>query len=299
MSYLILICIFTDVFLITLILLQRANAARSTIARRLKKISKKEADAEGELNTTLFIRIIRPFMNKISKAVIKVTPNQLVTAYEKRLEKAGYPLGLGVRDWISIQVILSVGLSVLIGVLNGGELAMAIVLGMGCGIIIPSFLISRRITKRQKEITNSLPDFIDLLTVCVEAGLGFDLALSRIIQKMPGPLADEFRIMLREVNIGRQRRDALRDMALRLDVPNLTSFIGAVVQADRLGVSIGNVLRIQSEQMRENRRQRAREKALKAPVKMIVPMVIFIFPTIFSVLLGPVVIKLLGTLFNL
>src|SRR5690606_31409900 len=118
----------------------------------------------------------------------KVTPNQLVTAYEKRLEKAGYPLGLGVRDWISIQVILSVGLSVLIGVLNGGELAMAIVLGMGCGIIIPSFLISRRITKRQKEITNSLPDFIDLLTVCVEAGLGFDLALSRIIQKMPGPL---------------------------------------------------------------------------------------------------------------
>jgi tight adherence protein C len=302
MLLLVLVCVFIEVFLVVMALFHRMNAVRNTIMKRLKKLSKKEVDVlDRDMSLSLFLRIVRPILDKMSKAVIKATPKELVTAYEKKVEKAGYPFNLGAREWISIQMLLIVGVPLLTLLLargyydNKGSLFLLLLLEAGLGFEIPNFIISKRITRRQKAITNTLPDFIDLLTVCVEAGLGFDSALSRIIQKMPGPLSDEFDNMLREVKIGKQRRDALRDMAARLDVPNLTSFVSAVIQADRLGVSIGNVLRIQSEQMRENRRQRAREKALKAPVKMIIPMVIFIFPTIFSILLGPVVIKLIDS----
>jgi tight adherence protein C len=135
-----------------------------------------------------------------------------------------------------------------------------------------------------------------LLTVSVEAGLGFDAALLKVIDKMPGPLADEFKTVLQEVKVGKIKKDALRDMAERVGMQDLTTFLGSVIQAEQFGVSIGNVLRIQSEQMRQKRRQRAQEKAMKAPVKMLIPMVFFIFPTIFSVLLGPIVIKVISTL---
>lgn len=150
--------------------------------------------------------------------------------------------------------------------------------------------------KRKKSITNALPDVLDLLTVSVEAGLAFDGAIAKVIDKMPGPIAEEFGSILQEMKLGKSKRDALKDMAKRVDVQDLTTFVGAIVQADQLGVSIGNVLRLQSQQMREKRRQRAKEKAMKAPVKMLIPMILFIFPTIFSVLIGPVAVKIIRTL---
>jgi len=146
---------------------------------------------------------------------------------------------------------------------------------------------------RQKVILNSLPDVIDLLTVSVEAGLGFDGALMKVVEKKPGPLASEFDKVLQEIKVGKPKRDALRDLAQRIDIQDFTAFIGAVVQADQFGVAIANVLRIQAEQIREKRRQRARERAMKVPVKMLIPMVVFIFPTLFIVLLGPVVLQII------
>ena len=138
-----------------------------------------------------------------------------------------------------------------------------------------------------------MPDVLDLLTVSVEAGLGFDAALQRVVQKMTGAISVEFAKTLQEIKMGKHRREALRDLGLRTGIDDLNTFISAIVQADQLGVSIGNVLRVQSEQMRRKRRQRIEEKAMKAPIKMLIPMVLFIFPTIFIVLLGPAAMQMI------
>lgn len=145
---------------------------------------------------------------------------------------------------------------------------------------------------RKNEILKTLPDVIDLLTVSVEAGLGFDGALSKVVEKSQGQTANEFNTVIQEMKMGKPKRDALKEMSNRVGLHDMSTFVGAVIQADQLGVSIGNVLRIQSEQMRQKRRQRAQEKAMKAPIKMLIPMVLFIFPTIFTVLIGPVIIRM-------
>jgi len=147
---------------------------------------------------------------------------------------------------------------------------------------------------RQEQISKKLPDVLDLLTVSVEAGLGFDSALSRVVQKVKGPVAIEFSMALQEIKMGKQRKDALKDLGKRTGVEELNTFINAIIQADQLGVSIGNVLRVQSVQQRNARRQRIEEKAMKAPIKMLLPMVFFIFPTIFIVILAPAAIQLIN-----
>ena len=143
---------------------------------------------------------------------------------------------------------------------------------------------------RKKAILRGVPDTLDLLTISVRAGLGFDGALAKVVEKTSGPLAEEFRRVLAEVRMGKARRDALRDMVARTDVPALTNFIGAIIQAEQLGVAISKVLQIQSEQLRIERRQRAEEMAAKAPIKMLFPLVGCIFPSMFIVILGPAII---------
>jgi len=159
------------------------------------------------------------------------------------------------------------------------------------GYMGPDFYINKQVKLRQKQILLSLPDLIDLLAVSVEAGLGFDAAISRVSDRFHGPLGDEFVRVRQEISMGRPRAEALREMARRCEVPDLSSFITSLIQAEQLGVSMGNVLRVQSEQMRERRSQRAREQAQRAPVKMMIPLVLFIFPTLFIVIMGPAAIK--------
>ena len=158
----------------------------------------------------------------------------------------------------------------------------------------PEFWLGRKIRARSMAMTLQLPDALDLLTISVEAGLGFDAALAKVVEKMYGPLVDEFRQALAEVRMGRSRRDALRDVATRADAQPVSNFIGAIVQAEQLGVPIAKVLQIQSNQLRIERRQRAEEAAAKAPVKMLFPMVGCIFPTIFIVILGPAVVTVMS-----
>jgi tight adherence protein C len=156
-------------------------------------------------------------------------------------------------------------------------------------------MIQSRIKRRQENIWKALPDALDLLVICVEAGLGFDMAMGKVYEKWENELAIAFGRVLREIQLGKLRRDALRDMANRMGVPDVTSFVAAIIQADQLGVSMAKILRIQADQMRIKRRQRAQEKAHQAPVKMIFPMVFLIFPSIWIVLLGPSIIILLNT----
>jgi tight adherence protein C len=147
--------------------------------------------------------------------------------------------------------------------------------------------LSSRIRRRQDTILKAMPDALDLLTVCVEAGLGFDQAMQKVSDKWENELSLGFERALQEIRLGKLRREALRDMADRMDIPDMTSFVAAIIQADQLGVSMGKVLRIQSDQMRIKRRQRAEKKAHEAPVKMLIPMAFLIFPSIYIVLLGP------------
>lgn len=221
---------------------------------------------------------------------------------EKQLIQAGRPGNLGPNEFVALQLVLgllSIAAVVLIALLvrpttNRG-LALAIgfaaIAGMG-SYVIPKFYLGRLISQRRTEIRQSLPFAIDLLVVTVEAGLGFEMALNRVVDKMEGALAEEFGRVTEEIKLGATRRRALQNMLDRVEVDQLGSFVQAIIQATEMGASIGQILRIQADQMRTERRQSIEEQAQKAPVKMLIPMVIFIFPTIFIVIGGPIGLKL-------
>ncbi len=253
---------------------------------------------EMELQRPFFDRIIRPTIQRLAKS--RRQEGSMIQRIDAKLEKAGYPGGLRGADWLGVKMMSLIGFAVLffvIGALLLGSpiigLFLAIV-GAAVGYIAPEFWLGRKMKARSWSMVLQLPDALDLLTISVEAGLGFDAALAKVVEKMEGPLVDEFRQALAEVRMGRVRREALRDLATRADAQPVSNFIGAIVQAEQLGVPIAKVLQIQSNQLRIERRQRAEEAAAKAPVKMLFPMVGCIFPTIFIVILGPAVVTVMG-----
>ena len=163
------------------------------------------------------------------------------------------------------------------------------------GFFIPNLMLKSKISRRQQEIKRALPDALDLLTICVEAGLGFDGAMIKVYEKWDNELSKEFGRVVREMQLGKLRREALQAMADRVGLPEMTSFVAAVVQSEQLGVSMARVLRIQADQMRIKRRQTAEEAAHKAPIKMLIPMALFIFPTICIVLMTPALLMLMSS----
>ena len=257
---------------------------------------------ELELQQPFFDRTIKPLAGRLSGAVARVTSSSFTERTEKRLAMAGNPGDMKVADWLGIKAIatgvVAGVLFILFGVLGGSivqGLLLALV-GAGIGYIGPEFWLGRRVRARQKGILLQIPDALDLLTISVRAGLGFDAALGKVVEKMKGPLVDEFRRALAEVRVGKARREALRDIVPRTEVQPLTNFIGAIIQAEQLGVSISKVLQVQSEQLRIERRQRAEEQAAKAPIKMLFPLVGCIFPSLFVVILGPAMIVIMQNL---
>jgi tight adherence protein C len=257
---------------------------------------------ELELQQPFFDRTIRPLAGRLSGAVARITSSSFTERTEKRLAMAGNPGDMKVADWLGIKAIgAGVGagiLFILFGIL-GGNLVQGLILaliGAVIGYVGPEFWLGGRVKKRQKAILLQIPDALDLLTISVRAGLGFDAALGKVVEKMKGPLVDEFRRALAEVRVGKARREALRDIVPRTEVQPLTNFIGAIIQAEQLGVSISKVLQVQSEQLRIERRQRAEEQAAKAPIKMLFPLVGCIFPSLFVVILGPALILIMQNL---
>jgi tight adherence protein C len=257
---------------------------------------------ELELQQPFADRTLRPLIARLSRMGTRLSSASSSDVAEKRLAMAGNPGDLRLSDWMGVKIlaafITGVILFLLLGVLIGSGLVQGLLfgtIGMFIGFMLPEFWLGRRIKARQAIIIKMIPDTLDLLTISVRAGLGFDAALAKVVEKMPGPLSDEFRRALAEVRMGKTRREALRDIVPRTQVPPLSNFIGAIIQAETLGVSISKVLQVQSEQLRIERRQRAEEQAAKAPIKMLFPLVGCIFPSLFVVILGPAIISLVKT----
>ena len=276
----------------------------SNISQRLNRIKNQTSQEkiDDELSKSFSERIVKPVFENIGKTLMRLAPREVITSMENKIVMAGKPNDWGVKNWMGIQAFLIFGLPLLIMIvylqfrLDLKSLLLTASAAVLIGVLFPSMSLNGKIRKRQSEVLKTLPDIMDLLTVSVEAGLTFDSAISKVVEKMPGTLAKEFESVLQEIKVGKSKKDALYQMADRIGVQDLRSFVSAVIQADQLGVSLGRVLRIQSEQIRQNRKQRIQEKAMKAPVKMLIPMVIFIFPSIFIVLLGPVVINIMKVL---
>jgi tight adherence protein C len=257
---------------------------------------------ELELQQPFLERTLRPIAARLSGTVARVTSQSFTERTEKRLALAGHPGNLRVADWLGIKAIAAVvGAAILFVVfgLLGGNIGMGGLLagvGLLAGYTLPEFWLGGRVRRRQHLILLQIPDALDLLTISVRAGLGFDGALGKVVEKLKGPLTDEFRRALAEIRVGKTRREALRDIVPRTEVSALTNFIGAIIQAEQLGVSISKVLQVQSEQLRIERRQRAEEQAAKAPIKMLFPLVGCIFPSLFIVILGPAIILIVQNL---
>jgi tight adherence protein C len=254
---------------------------------------------ELELQQPFAERTLRPLANRLSGRMTRMTSTSFSEKTEKRLALAGNPGDMRVADWLGIKavgaIIGAIVFFLLFFIINFLKLPpvlglVMVPVGALFGYILPEFWLGRRVKKRQKRILLMIPDALDLLTISVRAGLGFDAALAKVVEKLQGPLSDEFRRALAEVRVGKARRDALRDIVPRTEVVPLTNFIGAIIQAEQLGVSISKVLQVQSEQLRIERRQRAEEMAAKAPIKMLFPLVGCIFPSLFIVILGPAII---------
>jgi tight adherence protein C len=258
---------------------------------------------EIELSQPFSERVIIPLINRIGEFSARFTPQKAIQDTSRKLELAGNPWPIDAATFLAIRFILAVILGALAAVAFLGsptwttnDKVMLIGGATVGGFYLPQILLSRKITRRQKEVRNAMPDALDLLTICVEAGLGFDAAMSKVSEKWETELSLAFARVIREVQLGKVRREALKDMSDRLGIPELTSFVAAIIQSEQLGVSMAKVLRIQSDQMRIKRRQRAEEEAHKAPIKMIIPLALLVFPSIMIIILTPAVIQIMGSL---
>lgn len=255
---------------------------------------------EIELSQPITERVIVPIVQKIGEITERFTPQNAIEQTEMKLELAGNPPGLDPTIFWAARFIAAVGVGgLLLFVFTTGSMAWSwgrklLMTGVFAlvGFYMPQLLLQSKINSRQDEIRKSMPDALDLLTICVQAGLGFDAAMSRVAEKWEDELADEFSRVLREIQLGNTRRIALRNMADRIGISEMTSFVAAIIQSEQLGVSMAKVLRIQSDQMRTRRRQLAEEKAQQAPVKMLFPMALLIFPSLLIILLGPAGLQL-------
>jgi tight adherence protein C len=253
---------------------------------------------DQEMLAPLTERVLAPMVGGLSRVAGRLSPQGYREEIARKLVLGGHPGGLTVDQVLVLKLlgmvsgILWLPLVFVVLAMQGALALIAVALLWFGSFMLPDVYISKAIDKRKHDIAVQLPDILDLLVISVEAGLGFEQALERTTNAVPGPLADEFRRMLRETRIGSTRAEALRAMDERCDVPELRTFILAMLQADTFGVSVSRLLRSQADEMRIRRRLRAQAQAQKAPVKMLFPLVFCIFPAIFVVVLGPAMIQL-------
>lgn len=271
---------------------------RLRVAARLELEVQKSSTAylPAQLEESFWYRLRQMTIGNLSGFVKKTVPNNRRESYRIRLQRAGNPLSMDADTFL----VFKYGTLILLLIL--GILSRSLLMFAACalaGFVLPDFFLKSKEKGRRDQILKTFPDLLDLLTVSVQAGLGFDAALQKVTEKARGPLVDEFDKTMKEISMGKPRRQALRDMADRMDIPDITTFLSAIIQADQLGISISNILSVQAHQVRETRRMQTEEKAQKAPIKMLLPLVGFIFPVILVVLLGPAIIQIMDNLLQM
>jgi tight adherence protein C len=280
------------------------RTGKDIIAERLAAFNQRPRSLEEiELQQPFTERVLRPFIRQLAEALSRIqmsrsknpkdTQVKGLEGIQRKLALAGNPYRWTPADYLGMKAFAALVLGGLLFFLMtiGGEPLYAFVFG-GIGVVFgwfgPELLLRSKTQSRQKAIQRALPDALDLLVISVEAGLGFDAAIQRLVEKKNDALALEFARVIAEMRVGRARRDALKDMVLRTQVPDLNNFVGAILQAEQLGVSVTKVLTVQAEGMRVLRRQRAEEKAAQLQLKLIFPLAIFIFPALCVVIMGPI-----------
>jgi len=295
------------VLLILLAILFLAGAAylfgeAATAPARDRQVSVKRAANYGKFRAALGAReqpfrdrVVAPAVERLAKFVLRVHPKTTVEGVRGRLHAAGLGRTVSPTGFLAAKAAVGIGgllVGLIFGTVAGG---IGLLLGVALaavGFLAPDFFVSLRARKRRDLIRAQLPDALDLLAVSVEAGLGFDGALSKLTDNMDGPLTEEFGLTLNEIRIGESRQDALKKLSERCDTPEVSGFSRAIIQAEQLGISLGRILRVQATDTRLRRQAAAEEKAMKAPIKMLFPTVLFIFPAMFLVILGPAFLNL-------
>lgn len=258
---------------------------------------------EIELSQPFSERVLIPIIRRVGEFSARFTPQKAIQDTARKMELAGNPWPIDAPTFFALRFILALvfgGLGIAYILLLPPPDPSKNLLYVGgaafLGSFMPAYMLSSRVTKRQTEIRKAMPDALDLLTICVEAGLGFEAAMSKVAEKWTNELSLAFTRTLREIQLGKVRREALKDMSDRMGIAEMTSFVAAIIQSEQLGVSMAKVLRIQADQMRMKRRQAAEEEAHKAPIKMIIPMALLIFPSILIIILVPAALQIMGNL---
>jgi tight adherence protein C len=307
MWIIILVVVVVIILAIALVVIGRRNPEQTNdeaLQKRLDEFTQRGETVtleKIELSQPFSERVIYPIARKLGEIAIKFTPQNALQSTAKKLEMAGMPARVDPTMFLASQFVVAfcfTGFLLLIFSFAQVKWSLGARLGIIAiftllGFYFPQLWISSKIQRRQKEIRKAMPDALDLLTICVEAGLGFEAAMAKVSEKWDNELSLAFARIIQEVQLGKLRRDAMRTMAERVGIPEMTSFVAAIIQSELLGVSMAKVLRIQSEQMRMKRRQRAEEEAHKAPIKMLIPMGLLIFPSLMIVLLAPAALKLM------
>jgi tight adherence protein C len=258
-----------------------------------------------QLKTSALERLIFPFAGKVISSITRLTPLDLYARTNRLIELAGNPPAMTAERIVAFKIVFGI-VGLVVGILVApflpfkGFVASVMTAGLFAlaGYTFPSAGLASRASKRQKQIRKALPDTMDLLTISVEAGLGFDAALAQVVKNVPGPLSEEIARMLQEMQIGVSRTEALRHVNDRTEVPELDGFVLSMIQADKYGVGVAKVLRAQSTELRQKRRQRAEEVAQKVPLKLLFPMIFMVLPALFIVILGPGAIKVYENFFG-
>jgi tight adherence protein C len=281
----------------------RDRTSNDDLQQRLAEFAERGQQAtleEIELSQPLTERVIFPLARRLGELVSRFTPQNALQSTARKLELAGNPRGLEPATFWALRIILAVAIAgFLLFIFSVGSMqwtlsrkVLIMATFVGLGFYVPEMLITSRIQRRQKVVRKAMPDALDLLTICVEAGLGFDGAMQKVSDKWDNELSWAFARVIREIQLGKLRREALRDMADRIGISEMTSFVAAIIQSEQLGVSMAKVLRIQADQMRIRRRQLAEEQAHQAPVKMLIPMALLIFPSICIILMTPSILMM-------
>jgi Flp pilus assembly protein TadC len=282
------------------VLRPRKESAMETRIQSFRNRNIYKDDLSLNLDVAFMDRVFKPGLESLANSFARVLPKSTLANVQQQLVMAGNPMTYNVFLTFWAVLLLGCGSLAFLMLVSGPGPLIPNRLGMTALVMVIGYAFPRtwlkgKVKAKQKLVLKALPDALDLITTCVEAGLGLDAALQRVAEKSEGPLADELQKMLRDVSMGKLRRAAMTELGERTGVDELTNFITAIIQAEQLGVGIAQVLRVQSDQMRTQRRQRAERQAQEAPIKMIFPLVLFIFPAFLAVILGPAVIRIATT----